>query len=49
MVSLYVMGHWEAFSGVHYSFDASGSWGCGAYWNGQWFHLQWPFISSPLT
>ena len=22
--------------------DASGSWGCGAYWGSQWFHLQWP-------
>ena len=22
--------------------DASGSWGCGAYCNGQWFQFQWP-------
>lgn len=22
--------------------DASGSWGCGAYWGLQWFHFQWP-------
>ena len=22
--------------------DASGSWGCGAYWDFQWFHLKWP-------
>ena len=22
--------------------DASGSWGCGAYWGFQWFHLKWP-------
>ena len=22
--------------------DASGSWGYGAYWGSQWFHLQWP-------
>ena len=22
--------------------DASGSWGCGAYWSFQWFHLKWP-------
>ena len=22
--------------------DASGSWGCGAFWGCQWFHLRWP-------
>ena len=22
--------------------DASGSWGCGAYWDEKWFNLQWP-------
>ena len=22
--------------------DASGSWGCGAYWGSHWFQLQWP-------
>ena len=22
--------------------DASGSWGCGAYWDEKWFKLQWP-------
>ena len=22
--------------------DASGSWGCGAYWGSQWFHFPWP-------
>ena len=22
--------------------DASGSWGCGGYWKGQWFQIQWP-------
>lgn len=22
--------------------DASGSWGCGAFWGDQWFQLQWP-------
>ena len=22
--------------------DASGSWGCGACWGNQWFHLRWP-------
>jgi len=21
--------------------DASVSWGCGAFWDGQWFHLEW--------
>lgn len=21
--------------------DASGSWGCGVYWNAEWFQLQW--------
>ena len=29
--------------------DASGSWGCGAYWNGQWFHLQWPVYLQSLN
>ena len=27
---------------VHLFSDASGSWGCGAFWGSQWFHLQWP-------
>ena len=22
--------------------DASGAWGCGAFWNGQWFQWRWP-------
>ena len=22
--------------------DASGSWGCGVYWDEKWFNLQWP-------
>lgn len=22
--------------------DASGSWGCGAYWETEWFQWQWP-------
>ena len=29
--------------------DASGSWGCGAYFNGQWFQLQWPSDWLPTT
>lgn len=28
--------------------DASGSWGCGAYWGFQWFHLKWPDHLQPL-
>lgn len=28
--------------------DASGSWGCGAYWGFQWFHFQWPDQLYPL-
>ena len=27
---------------THIASDASGSWGCGALCNGQWFQLQWP-------
>ena len=22
--------------------DASGSWGCGAFWKSKWFHFPWP-------
>jgi len=29
--------------------DASGSWGCGAYWGSQWFQLQWPVGFQPLS
>jgi hypothetical protein len=28
--------------GVELTTDASGSWGCGAIWNNQWFQFQWP-------
>jgi len=30
--------------------DASGSWGCGAYFQGQWFHLPWdkPWLSANI-
>ena len=28
--------------------DASGSWGCGAWFGQQWFHLQWDSRSIPL-
>ena len=26
---------------VHVLSDASGSWGCGAYWKGEWFQVTW--------
>ena len=26
---------------VHIMSDASGSWGCAAYWNGKWFQVAW--------
>ena len=26
---------------VHIMSDASGSWGCAAYWNGEWFQVAW--------
>ena len=29
--------------------DASGTWGCGAYWDGKWFHFQWPSILQSLN
>ena len=31
--------------------DASGSWGCGAAWNGCWFQIPWPstWSSTPIT
>lgn len=31
--------------------DASGSWGCDAFWGCQWFHLRWPdhFRSRSIT
>ena len=29
--------------------DASGSWGCSAYWGSQWFQLQWPAGFQPLS
>ena len=28
--------------------DASGAWGCGAYWHPQWFQLQWSVRALPL-
>ena len=27
--------------------DASGSWGCGAFWGSSWFHFQWPTELQP--
>ena len=29
--------------------DASGTWGCGAYWDEKWFHFQWPSILQSLN
>ena len=29
--------------------DASGSWGCGAYWYAHWFQLQWSTRAHPLS
>ena len=29
--------------------DASGTWGCGAYWDGKWFHFQWPSVLQSLN
>jgi len=29
--------------------DASGSWGCGAFWDSLWFHLEWPVNFKPLS
>ena len=29
--------------------DASGSWGCGAFFNGRWFQWQWPREWSPIA
>ena len=29
--------------------DASGTWGCGAYWDGKWFHFQWPTVLQSLN
>ena len=26
---------------VHLVTDASGLWGCAAYWNGEWFQIAW--------
>ena len=28
--------------------DASGSWGCGAYWDAHWFHFPWPLCLQSL-
>ena len=28
--------------------DASGAWGCGAYWHPQWFQIQWSARAQPL-
>ena len=30
------------FANHHMFSDASGSFGCGAWWNGRWFQLNWP-------
>ena len=49
---IHVVGHWEAckflpeFNVVS---DASGTWGCGAYWDGKWFHFQWPSVLQSLN
>ena len=37
---LYQTGHLRCSTSI--STDASGSWGCGAFCGGKWFHLRWP-------
>lgn len=32
----------EAEAPIEFASDASGSWGCGAWWGREWFQFQWP-------